>query len=322
MSEGKPLSVSGEESAEERAARLWLFSPASLDGFKARALKRKESRAPRCALRFKLTAPCLALTVLSLLCVLTAGVLLGDGGDGGRFHYASLSVAPCSDFPLGTDPLGRDLLYAICRGALPSFAVGLMATCIALMTGVLAGTVLACLPPALRSAGLRLIEVLSGLPRVLVLLFLSVFLEQASVLTLAALMGLTGWFGMARLCFLEVLRLKESPRLISSALMGTGLSGRIYLHFLPALVSALSFAAVAALGSFITLEATLSFLGLGLPADTLSLGTLLSLANRALLTGAWWVVVFPGAYLVLTLLSLSALSLALCAKVNRRCSYL
>lgn len=104
-------------------------------------------------------------------------MLLSYGGDGGRFHYASLSVAPCSDFPLGTDPLGRDLLYAICRGALPSFAVGLMATCMPLLTCVLAGSVLACLPPALRSAGLRLIEVLSGLPRVLVLLFLSVFLR-------------------------------------------------------------------------------------------------------------------------------------------------
>ena len=104
--------------------------------------------------------------------------------------------------------------------------------------------------------------------------------------------------------------------------MGTGLLRKITLHLLPALTSALSFTVIATLGTFITLEATLSFLGLGLPADTLSLGTLLSLANRALLTGAWWVVVFPGAYLVLTLLSLSALSLALRGKVNRRCSYL
>lgn len=298
----------------------WLFSKASEDGFRARASRRTSVTETRRGAY--LSAPRLALLLLTLLMALTLLVPLLYGEDGGRFHYAALNVAPCSAYPLGTDPLGRDLLYAILKGALPSFSVGLIATALALLTGVGVGTLMAYLPGALSGVGMRCIEVLSGLPQLVLLLFISVLLERPSVTGLGTVMGLTGWFAIARLTYFEVLRLKSSPYLIAATFMGTGLLRKITLHLLPALTSALSFTVIATLGTFITLEATLSFLGLGLPADTLSLGTLLSLANRALLTGAWWVVVFPGAYLVLTLLSLSALSLALRGKVNRRCSYL
>lgn len=310
---------SSEKSPDPEALR-WLFSQAAEDGFRARAARRTAIPVRRKGAFLSPTR--LYLLMLTLLLTLTLTVPLLYGADGGRFHYAALNVAPCLAYPLGTDPLGRDLLYAILKGAIPSFSVGLIATGLALLTGVTLGTLLAYLPRALSGVGMRAIEVLSGLPQLVLLLFMSVLLDKPSVLSLGTVMGLTGWFAIARLTYIEVLRLKASPYLVASTLMGTGLWRRITLHLLPSLVSALSFVVIATLGTFITLEATLSFLGLGLPADTLSLGTLLSLANRALLTGAWWVVVFPGAYLVLTFLSLSALSLALRGRVNRRCSYL
>ena len=93
-------------------------------------------------------------------------------------------------------------------------------------------------------------------------------------------------------------------------------------HLLPNFLSAVMFAAVSNISTCITMESTLSFLGLGLPVDVLSWGSMLSLANRALIMNTWWVIVIPGLFLVITLLCITNVGNYLRKEVNRRHSNL
>ena len=91
---------------------------------------------------------------------------------------------------------------------------------------------------------------------------------------------------------------------------------------IPNVLSAVMFAVVSNISTCITMESTLSFLGLGLPVDVLSWGSMLSLANRALIMNTWWVIVIPGLFLVVTLLCMTSIGNYLRKETNRRHSNL
>ena len=123
--------------------------------------------------------------------------------------------------------------------------------------------------------------------------------------------GVTGWAGIAKVVRTEVRRLRTSEYVLAARCMGGGFFHVLWEHLAPNFLSAILFMVVMNVQSAILAESTLSFLGLGLPLEVISWGSMLSLAQQALLTKSWWAVVIPGIFLVATLLSVTLLGNAL-----------
>ena len=104
--------------------------------------------------------------------------------------------------------------------------------------------------------------------------------------------------------------------------MGVSFGRIMLIHLIPNFVSSIMFVVVSSISSSITMESTLSFLGLGLPVDVISWGSMLSLANKALLMNTWWVIIIPGVFLIVTLSCITNLGGFLRKEVNRRHSNL
>ena len=145
----------------------------------------------------------------------------------------------------------------------------------------------------------------------LLIVLLQAILGTASVWSLSLVIGVTGWAGIAKVVRTEVRRLRTSEYVLAARCMGGGFFHVLWEHLAPNFLSAILFMVVMNVQSAILAESTLSFLGLGLPLEVISWGSMLSLAQQALLTKSWWAVVIPGIFLVATLLSVTLLGNAL-----------
>ncbi|MCZ7649900.1 MAG: ABC transporter permease [Thermoanaerobaculia bacterium] len=208
-------------------------------------------------------------------------------------------------FPLGTDRFGRDLAARLLAGARVSLAVGLAAVGVALTLGVAAGSAAALGGPWVDGAVMRTADALLAFPRLFLALAAAAFLGPG-LPTAIAILGATGWMGVARLVRAELLSLEG--REFALAARASGLPGyRVYLrHLLPNALTPVFVDAALRLGDTILVEASLSFLGLGIQPPQASWGNLIADGRDALGT-AWWVAALPGAALVVTVLAFNLL---------------
>lgn len=239
----------------------------------------------------------------------------------GKFYLQHLSEAPNAVFYFGTDALGRDLFTTLWQGGRISLTVGALAMATEAALGLGYGCLSGLLPRA-DAWLMRAAELLSSVPRLLLLLFLLSLQDRPTPVSVALTVGATGWMNLARLVRGEVRRIQSSDYVRAARCMGAGHWHIARQHLLPNVLPSVSFMIISSFGASIAAESTLSFLGLGLPQDIPSWGSMLALSNRALLSGAWWVVLFPGALLTATLLAVMELSEALRGRTERRCSYL
>ena len=224
----------------------------------------------------------LVLAVIILGC-LSCGLFLPR--DPTYMDLANCNVAPCREFLFGTDAMGRDIFSMIWYGGRASLTIGAL-----LMRGM---------------------EIFLSVPHLLLIVLLQAILGTASVWTLSLVIGVTGWAGIAKVVRTEVRRLRTSEYVLAARCMGGGFFHVLWEHLAPNFLSAILFMVVMNVQSAILAESTLSFLGLGLPLEVISWGSMLSLAQQALLTKSWWAVVIPGIFLVATLLSVTLLGNAL-----------
>ena len=143
--------------------------------------------------------------------------------------------------------------------------------------------------------------------RLLVLLLAVSLLGPQNALSIALLIGVTGWFALARIVRGEVRQIRHSEYILASRCMGGSFGWIMRRHLVPNVVSAILFVVISAISTSIAMESTLSFLGLGLPVDELSWGSMLALADKALLLNTWWVILIPGLFLVTALLCITSL---------------
>ena len=143
----------------------------------------------------------------------------------------------------------------------------------------------------------RLVELVQSIPVLLVLLLAVSLLGPQNALSIALLIGVTGWFALARIVRGEVRQIRHSEYILASRCMGGSFGWIMRRHLVPNVVSAILFVVISAVSTSIAMESTLSFLGLGLPVDELSWGSMLALADKALLLNTWWVILIPGLFL-------------------------
>ncbi len=253
-------------------------------------------------------ASILFLGLLSLACLFCDSFLPHDPG---YMDLANVSKAPCREFLFGTDPMGRDIFSMIFSGGRLSLAIGLLATALSTALAVLVGALSGWAPAPVDGAVMRLTEILLSVPSLLVVVLIQAVLGKATVLSISLVLGLTGWMSMAKVVRAEVRRIREGEYVAAARAMGGRFFYVLFRHLAPNFWSSILFMVVMNVRSAMMAEATLSFMGLGLPLEVISWGSMLSLAEKALLTGAWWIILIPGLFLVLTLLAITNLADAL-----------
>ena len=232
------------------------------------------------------------------------------------------SAAPGAEFWFGTDAMGRDVFSMIWYGGRISLFIGLFSTVLSTLLGVVLGSVSGCAPRWLDAAMMRATEIFLSVPSLLLTVLLQAILGKANVLSISLVIALTSWTSIAKVVRTEVQQLRSSEYVLAAKAMGGSFFHILARHLAPNFASSILFMVVMNIRSAILAESTLSFMGLGLPLEVVSWGSMLSLAEGALLTGSWWVIVIPGAFLIVTLLCITNLANALRAGSTRRQSNL
>lgn len=219
-------------------------------------------------------------------------------------------------FPLGTDDQGRDMVSSILYGARLSLLIGLMAMAIATVLGVGLGLAAGYYGGRFDAIVMRIADVQLALPAILTALLidgisrglLPAALQQdlrVAVLTLAIALSL--WVNFARTARASVFVERNKDYVQAAMIMGQHPLRVMLRHILPNIMGPLLVIMTVDLASAILLEATLSFLGIGLPADSPSLGTLIRIGMQFLLSGEWWILWVPTIFLVALVVSINVL---------------
>jgi len=239
--------------------------------------------------------------VILLAAVAVAAPLLAPY-DPAAYDVKRILVPPSRAHLLGTDQIGRDLLSRMLYGARVSLAVGFVAVGIAMLIGTVVGVVAGYYGGAADALiMLGVVDVMLTFPRFFLLLAVIAML-QPSIFVIMAVIGVTGWMGVARLVRAEVLSLKERDFVQSARALGAGDLRLMFRHILPnAIVPVLVSAILGVAGAVLT-EAGLSFLGLGVQPPTPTWGNILS-DGKANIEIAWWLSLYPGLAILVTVLS-------------------
>ena len=219
-------------------------------------------------------------------------------------------------FPLGTDGQGRDLLSVLMYGMRISLLVSFCATLFSLVLGVTLGLISGYAGGRIDNLIMRLADMQLSFPTILVALLIdglsrallprSVH-EQLALFVVVFAIGISTWVQYARTVRGATLVEKSKDYVHAAKLIGMGPMRILFKHVLPNVLGPVLVIATLSLGLGILTEATLSFLGLGVPPTSPSLGTLIRIGNEVLFSGEWWVTVMPGVCLVILVLAINLL---------------
>lgn len=220
------------------------------------------------------------------------------------------SLPPSVEHPFGTDPVGRDVLSRLLHGARVSLSVAFLSVALASLVGTTYGAAAGWIGGRVDALCMRLLDVALAVPRVLLLLMVLAFWGTVPLPTLVLLLGLTGWYDVARLVRSDVRALRDRDFVLAARATGVREARILWRHVVPHVWPTLVVTATLGVANAIALEAGLSYLGLGVQPPDASWGTMLSDGNIP--GGArWWLTLFPGTAIVLAVLACNALGDAL-----------
>ncbi len=243
---------------------------------------------------------------LFILVIIVAGALAADLIAPASRQMIDLDnslKAPSLSHPFGTDSFGRDLFTRVVRGSRISLSVGFVARTISLLIGMILGVISGFYGGRVDSVIMRLADITFAFPTLLLLVAIMAVVTPG-MMTLFTVLGVVGWAAVARLVRAQVLAVREREYVQAARSSGTGTLSLIMRHILPQCVSPVIVVYTMGLGMTIMAEASLSFLGLGVQPPVPSWGRMIS-DGIIFMRTAWWLTIFPGFILTLTVCSLN-----------------
>jgi len=218
---------------------------------------------------------------------------------------------PSIEHPLGTDDLGRDVMTLISEGVFITLFVGVASAILISIIGLLVGVTAAVLRGIVDTVLMRVVDFLLSIPSLVIALILVAMLKP-SIFNVILVIAIIGWPASARLVRAYTLSLIEAPYVEASRALGAGITHVVVRHLIPNIIPIILGSILIGSRAAILLESGLSFLGLG-DLERVSLGTILFYARRsaALVSGAYWLIVFPGLLIMLIILALTLITLAI-----------
>lgn len=274
---------------------------------------------------FRSSPTAVTAAVIALICVVCAAfapwIAPHNPFDLATLELSNARLPPAwhpegrADFLLGTDDQGRDILSALMYGARISLAVGLASVLLSVLAGVSLGLLAGFLGGWVDAVLMRLCDVMLSFPAILVALLIAgigraLFPEAHETLAFGVLIlsiSLTGWVQYARTVRGSTLVERQKEYVQAARVIGVAPLRIMRKHVLPNVLGPVLVLATIQVATAIITEATLSFLGVGAPPTSPSLGTLIRIGNDYLFSGEWWITIFPGVVLVLIALSVNLL---------------
>jgi len=225
--------------------------------------------------------------------------------DPAAIDVKNILIGPSFSHILGTDDLGRDVFSRMLWGGRISLEVGFVAVGIATIIGVILGAIAGYYGGWVDSTIMRAVDIMLSIPTIFLVLAVIAILEP-NIINIMVVIGLTSWMEPARLIRAEFISLKEREFVIAAHALGAMDARIIVKHILPNGLSPILVSATMGIGGAILVESALSFLGLGVQPPTPSWGSLLS-SGKDNIEIAWWLSVFPGLAILITVLGYNLL---------------
>ena len=239
--------------------------------------------------------------IVLVLAIMALAAPLVSPHDPHKLDVKRILEPPSARHWLGTDQVGRDVLSRMLYGARVSLAVGFVSVGIAAVIGIALGAAAGYHGGAVDAGVMRLVDLMLVFPRFFLLLAVLAFLKP-SIWTIMAVIGVTGWMGVARLVRAEFLALKEREFVVWSQSIGASALRIIWRHILPNAMAPVLVAMTLGIPAAILTESGLSFLGLGVRPPYATWGNILN-DGKEVIELAWWLSVYPGLAILLTVLS-------------------
>jgi peptide/nickel transport system permease protein len=244
------------------------------------------------------------VVVLALMVVAALAPVLAPY-DPYQIDVDAILLPPSLEHPFGTDELGRDVLSRMIYGSRVSLQVGFVAAGLATAVGVLLGALAGYYGGWVESAIMRFTDMMLCFPTFFLILAVIALLEP-SIVNIMAVIGLTSWMGVARLVRAEFLTLKERDFVLAARSLGASDARIIFRHILPNAMAPVLVALTLGVAGAILTESGLSFLGLGVQPPLASWGNILN-QGKANIEIAWWLSLFPGLAILITVLAYNLL---------------
>ncbi|WP_232696914.1 ABC transporter permease [Brevibacillus daliensis] len=251
----------------------------------------------------------LAMAGLIIILLMALGSMVGPFMTDYSYSKQALinsNQAPSAEHWFGTDDLGRDMFARIWAGAKISLFIGLVATLIDVVIGIIYGGFAGYLGGRIDNFMMRIVEILYGIPYLLMVILLMVVMGPG-LLTIIVALSATGWIGMARTVRGQVLSLKTSEYVLAARTMGAKAGYIIWRHLLPNTLGIIIVHLTFSVPSAIFAEAFLSFLGLGVQPPLASWGVMANDGLSTILSGHWWRLFYPAFFISITMLAFNML---------------
>lgn len=247
----------------------------------------------------KLTLAAFVFAIVALAAVVAAGVVVTDAAT--ATDFTAKNLAPSLAHPFGTDWMGRDMLLRTLAGLSTSVLVGLLAAGVSSLIALVLGAVAALGGKRADAVVTWLIDLMMGVPHIVLLILISFALGKGFWgVTIGV--AVTHWPSLARVIRAEILQLKESTFVAAARKLGQSPMRIAARHMLPYVMPQFLVGLILLFPHAILHEAAITFLGFGLPPEQPAIGVILSESMGYLSAGMWWLAVFPGLALIVTVL--------------------